>query len=89
VKAIVDAIVASKAALKSLDEFIEDILTQLCDNITMFGAAVERGIFRPSIPKKRIQLEVTDEELAEKRYKGSCFACGRQGHKKSDCSFLY
>jgi len=37
---------------------------------------------------KRSQLDAPDEELAEKRYKGSCFAYGRQGHRKQDCSFL-
>ena len=42
----------------------------------------------PNIRKKRIQLEAPDEELVEKRYKGTCFACGRQGHRKQDCSFL-
>ena len=88
-KAIIDAIMASDSALKSLDAFTEDVLTQLCDNKTMFAVAVERGIFRPHIPKKRIQLDAPDEELAEKRYKGTCFACGRQGHINSDCSFLY
>jgi hypothetical protein len=65
-KAIIDAIMASDTALKSLDAFTEDVLTQLCDNKTMFTAAVERGIFRPHIPKKRLQLEPPDEELAEK-----------------------
>ena len=79
---------ASETALKSLDEFTEDILAQLCDDKTIFAAAVERGIFRPHIPKKRIQLKESDEELAEKRYKETCLACGRQGHKKQDCSFL-
>ena len=87
-KAIIDAVMASDTALKSLDAFTEDILTQLCDNKTMFAAAVERGIFRPNIPKKRTQPDAPDEEPAEKRHKGSCFACGRQGHKKQDCSFL-
>jgi len=79
---------ASDTALKNLDAFTKDVLTQLCDNKTMFAAAVESGIFPPHIPKKRLQLEAPDEELADKRYKGTCFACGRQGHKKSDCSFL-
>jgi hypothetical protein len=87
-KAIIDAIMASDTALTSFDAFTEDILTQLCDNKTMFAAAMERGIFRPHIPKKRLQLAAPNEELAEKRYKETCFVCGRQSHKKSDCSFL-
>jgi hypothetical protein len=69
-KAIIDAIMASDTALASLYAFTEDIHTQLCDNKAMFAAAMERGIFRPHIPKKRLQLEASDEELADKRYKG-------------------
>ena len=87
-KAIVNAIMASDTALKSLDGFTEDILTQLRDNKTMFAAAVDRGIFRPNIPKKRIQLKAPDEEPADKNYKWTCFGCGHQGHRKQDCSFL-
>ena len=55
----------------------------------MFTTAVERGLLRPSLPKKRILLEAPDDEQVEKRYKGtSCFACGRKGHKKTEWSFL-
>ena len=39
---------------------------QLCDNKTMFAIAVERGLLRPSIPKKRIRLEAPDEKPVEK-----------------------
>jgi hypothetical protein len=57
---------------------------QLCYNKTIFTTTIKRGLFRPSIPKKkRIQLDDPDEEPVEKRYKGTC-----QGHKKTDCSFL-
>jgi hypothetical protein len=32
----------------------------------MFAIAVERGLLRPSIPKKRIRLEAPDEKPVEK-----------------------
>ena len=65
-KAILDGIMANDLAMKSLEGFTEDLLTQLRDNKTMFALAVKRGLFRPIIPKKRIQLEILDEEPAER-----------------------
>ena len=49
-------------ALKSLERFTEDFLMQLRDNKTMFATAMERGMFRASILKKRVQIEDLNEK---------------------------
>ena len=60
------------------------IYSRSCATIRQFWPRPWRGLFRPSIPKKQIQLQNPNEKPTDKRYEGAFFACDRHGHKKTD-----
>ena len=93
-KALLDRVVA-RGATATIDEFTEEILAELCENKTAVAAVLERGLSRFGMTignitttNKRVSSDDSPDEGAPKRSKSTCFACGRNGHKKSVCSFV-
>jgi len=92
-KALLDRVVA-KGAIYTIDEFTCEVLSELCENKTVVAAIRERGLSNFGMPTKtntdkRLSTEdPPDEEPQGKRQKTTCFACGREGHKKTVCSFM-
>jgi hypothetical protein len=91
-KSLLDRVVA-RGNTHTVEEFTDEILSELCENKTAVAAVIERGLSRFGMPAnekttmKRL-LELPDEEPQGKRTRTTCFACGREGHKKSVCSFM-
>jgi hypothetical protein len=91
-KSLLDRVVA-RGNVHTIEEFTDEILSELCENKTAVAAVIERGLSRFGMPAnekttlKRL-LELPDEEPQGKRTRTTCFACGREGHKKSVCSFM-
>jgi hypothetical protein len=87
-KSILDRVQASKSTA-TIEEFTDQLLLLLCDNKTRYAEAMERGLrYDLTLPPSSNLATPSDTEPPTKRNKSLCFACGRSGHLKAECSFI-
>ena len=91
-KSLLDRVVA-KGVTHTIDDFTCEVLSELCENKTLVAAIQERdlsnfGMLAKPTAKRLSTGDPPDEDTQGKRQKTTCFACGREGHKKTVCSFM-
>ena len=91
---IVNKLVAEKRT-GTLEDFFDDIFSELMGNSGLYRAALEQGLIPPSSDQARKLAERTNMPEFKKRDKEpksketlQCNACGRTGHNHTKCNFV-